>query len=87
VWLDSGGVSRLHAAITIAGSDATLADVGSKNGTTVNGTAVRAAVTLQDGDRLVIGQVPLTYRSAAAAPSTETRDGSIAAAPSFERSK
>ena len=85
MWLDSSGVSRQHAAITIAGNEATLADVGSKNGTTLNGTAVRAPVTLRDGDRLVIGIVPLTYRSSAAAPSTETRGSAMGAAPAFEQ--
>jgi len=84
VWLDSVGVSRRHATITIAHGAAVLADVGSKNGTKVNGTAVREPVTLRDGDQLLIGTVPLTYRSSSAALSTETRTGAIGTAPALE---
>ena len=87
VWLDSGGVSRRHATVTVVAGEATLADVGSKNGTTLNGTPVRNPVTLQDGDRLVIGTVPLTYRSAAAAPSTVTRASAVGSSPTFQRSE
>jgi len=34
---------------------------------------VRAPVTLRDGDHLIIGTVPLTYRTSASGLSTETR--------------
>ena len=84
VWLDSAGVSRRHATITIAFGEARLADVGSKNGTTVNGSAIQDPVTLRDGDRLLVGTVPLTYRSSTAALSTETRTGALGPVPSFE---
>jgi DNA-binding winged helix-turn-helix (wHTH) protein len=73
VWLDSGSVSRRHATITVADGDARIEDTGSKNGTQVNGTPVRGALTLRDGDLLLIGTVPLTYRTSATALSTETR--------------
>ena len=73
VWLDSGSVSRHHATITVAGAGARLEDVGSKNGSQVNGVPVRAPVTLRDGDHLIIGTVPLTYRTSASGLSTETR--------------
>ena len=73
VWLDSGSVSRRHATITVAGAGARLEDVGSKNGSQVNGVPVRAPVTLRDGDHLIIGTVPLTYRTSASGLSTETR--------------
>ena len=73
VWLDSGSVSRRHARIVVEGAEARLEDLGSKNGTSVNGTRLAAPTVLRDGDRLVIGAVPLTYRTSAAALSTETR--------------
>ena len=73
VWLDSGSVSRRHARIVVEGAEARLEDLGSKNGTSVNGTRLSAPTPLHDGDRLVIGAVPLTYRTSAAALSTETR--------------
>jgi len=45
----------------------------SKNGTQVNGTPVRGSLRLRDGDQLLIGTVPLTYRTSATGVSTETR--------------
>jgi DNA-binding winged helix-turn-helix (wHTH) protein len=78
VWLDSGSVSRRHATITVAGGDARIEDTGSKNGTQVNGTPVRGPLTLRDGDQLLIGTVPLTYRTSATGVSTETRARAIA---------
>ena len=85
VWLDSGSVSRRHARVVVTGAEAHLEDLGSKNGTRVNGTPVAAPVALRDGDRLVIGAVPLTYRSSAAGLSTETRASAIEATPTLER--
>jgi DNA-binding winged helix-turn-helix (wHTH) protein len=73
VWLDSGSVSRRHATITVGNGAARIEDTGSKNGTQVNGAPVRGAVTLRDGDHLLLGTVPLTYRTSATGLSTETR--------------
>ena len=85
VWLDSGSVSRRHARIEVTGGGAQLEDLGSKNGTTVNGTRVDGPVVLRDGDRLVIGAVPLTYRTSAAGLSTETRASAIATPRALDR--
>jgi DNA-binding winged helix-turn-helix (wHTH) protein len=85
VWLDSGSVSRRHASIVVSGGDARIEDLGSKNGTSVNGTPVCESAVLRDGDRLLIGTVPLTYRTSASGVSTETRASSIAAARTLER--
>ncbi len=66
-------LSRRHARIFVEGGDAYLADLGSKNGTTVNGVPVRhTIVRLHDGDEIGLARV-LTYRvrlQAAAQPST-----------------
>jgi DNA-binding winged helix-turn-helix (wHTH) protein len=85
VWLDSGSVSRRHASIEVAGDAARLEDLGSKNGTTVNGGAIRGPLALRDGDRLLIGTVPLTYRTSATSLSTETRASAINTGRSLER--
>jgi DNA-binding winged helix-turn-helix (wHTH) protein len=77
VWLDSGSVSRRHATITVAGGAARLEDVGSKNGTKVNGAPVREPLILRDGDHLLVGSVPLTYRTSATGLSTETRMSAV----------
>jgi pSer/pThr/pTyr-binding forkhead associated (FHA) protein len=65
-------LSRRHARIFVEGGDAYLADLGSKNGTTVNGVPVRhTIVRLHDGDEVGLARV-LTYRVRlqAAAPIT-----------------
>jgi pSer/pThr/pTyr-binding forkhead associated (FHA) protein len=55
-------LSRRHARIFVEGGDAYLADLGSKNGTTVNGVAVRhGIVRLHDGDEIGLARV-LAYR-------------------------
>jgi DNA-binding winged helix-turn-helix (wHTH) protein len=77
VWLDSGSVSRRHARLLVADDGAQLEDLDSKNGTSINGHSVREAAPLQDGDRLLIGAVPLTYRTSASGMSTETRASAI----------
>jgi pSer/pThr/pTyr-binding forkhead associated (FHA) protein len=55
-------LSRRHARIFVEGGDAWLADLGSKNGTTVNGVAVRRAIVpLRDGDEVNLARM-LAYR-------------------------
>jgi DNA-binding winged helix-turn-helix (wHTH) protein len=85
VRLDSGSVSRRHANIVVADDGGHIEDLGSKNGTSVNGAAVKSTMALRDGDRLLIGAVPLTYRTAASSLSTETRISSIEPPPTLER--
>jgi pSer/pThr/pTyr-binding forkhead associated (FHA) protein len=51
---DDPGMSRQHAAIEFSGSGFRLRDLGSTNGTRVNGAAVQAAL-LRHGDRIEIG--------------------------------
>jgi DNA-binding winged helix-turn-helix (wHTH) protein len=62
VWLDSTGVSRQHARITVEGDRVTLEDLKSKNGTRVRGHLVRAAVLLVDGDEIRFGSIAVTFR-------------------------
>ncbi len=52
--LRDDGVSRRHARIVVAGGEVTVEDLGSANGTLVNGEPVRRAV-LRDGDKLQLG--------------------------------
>ena len=73
VWLDSASVSRRHARIAIGETGARLEDLDSKNGTRIGDQAVREPMVLQDGDRIVIGTVPLTYRMSTSGFSTETQ--------------
>ncbi len=50
-----GGVSRYHARIESNGGRWMLRDLGSTNGTRVNGSRITAPVELADGDMVVIG--------------------------------
>jgi pSer/pThr/pTyr-binding forkhead associated (FHA) protein len=55
-------VSRRHATVRIAGDDATIVDLGSKNGTLLNGAPVSGEALLADGDVLHLGSVRVTFR-------------------------
>ncbi|SRR6266540_2557506 len=61
VWIDDESVSRRHARIRIDGVTAQLEDLGSRNGTFVNGRHVESA-ELADGDEIRLGSVNLTLR-------------------------
>lgn len=78
IVLDSPSVSRRHARIVIAEGQATLEDLGSKNGTVINDQPVSTPQPLADGDRIRAGTVGLTFRILPPAASTQTavsRDG------------
>jgi hypothetical protein len=72
VWIDAPGVSRSHAQITVAGRDATVEDLGSKNGTFVKGERITAPYHLADGDQIRLGSVVITFRIPPPAGSTES---------------
>jgi DNA-binding winged helix-turn-helix (wHTH) protein len=72
VFLDSTSVSRGHARIVVAGRQATLEDLGSKNGTFWRGSRIAAAVRLSDGDAIRVGSVPMTFRIVPPEGSTDT---------------
>ncbi|MEU7060616.1 DUF1707 and FHA domain-containing protein [Streptomyces sp. NPDC046197] len=50
-------VSRAHAELTRQGGMWILRDLGSTNGTTVNGRRVSGAVVVRDGDQVAFGQM------------------------------
>ena len=60
VRLDDTGVSRRHAEVRLEGDDVVLVDLGSTNGTTVNGRPVER-VRLTPGDRIELGRTMLVY--------------------------
>jgi DNA-binding winged helix-turn-helix (wHTH) protein len=72
VYLDSPGVSRRHARITIAADRATIEDLGSKNGTFVGEQYVRGSRLLSDGDSIAVGSVKLRVKVLEAPESTRT---------------
>jgi pSer/pThr/pTyr-binding forkhead associated (FHA) protein len=60
-------VSRRHAAIRIAAGEVTIEDLGSTNGTLVNGETITEPRTLRDGDEVRIGSGIWRLRAPAAA--------------------
>jgi len=60
IFLNDMTVSRSHAVLTIAGSDVTVTDSGSLNGTYVNGVCIDSAV-LSNGDIVQIGTFQMAF--------------------------
>lgn len=60
IFLNDVTVSREHAVVTVAGSEASVVDRGSLNGTYLNGSIVDQAA-LSDGDHLQIGRFLLVF--------------------------
>ena len=72
VFLDSPDVSRRHARITIAGDEATIEDLDSKNGTFVSDRKLQAATVLTDGDIIRLGSFELTFTAIRSLGSTKS---------------
>lgn len=65
VLLPDNSVSRRHARVGVEAGRVMVEDLGSTNGTTVNGRPLRTGERpeLQDGDRLTLGGATVVYRS------------------------
>ena len=72
VRIDAGGVSRHHARIVVNGGEATIEDLGSKNGTFLDGHPLTGVGVLKEGSEIRLGPVSLTFRSATPTLPTET---------------
>lgn len=72
VWIDAAGVSRNHARISVAGPEATVEDLGSKNGTFLRGERISSPRPLNDGDQIRLGSVVATFRVPGPVSSTES---------------
>jgi two-component system, NtrC family, response regulator AtoC len=67
--LSSPGASRRHALIRSSEGEVRIRDLGSRNGTLVNGERIEGERTLFQGDTITIGSVALILYLAPAAPS------------------
>lgn len=63
--IDDASVSRRHAHLRWNGATVVLTDLGSKNGTFVNGVRVSGSVSPVDGDEVRLGLVTFVYRAPA----------------------
>jgi DNA-binding winged helix-turn-helix (wHTH) protein len=75
IRVDSGGVSRHHARITVTGNEAQIEDLGSKNGTFVDGQPVTGPCRLTDGNEVRVGPVAFTFKVTSPSLATETMRG------------
>jgi pSer/pThr/pTyr-binding forkhead associated (FHA) protein len=59
IVLDDGFVSQVHARLYLRDGSAYVEDLGSRNGTLVNGQPLQGALQLRRGDRVQFGQTTL----------------------------
>jgi DNA-binding winged helix-turn-helix (wHTH) protein len=75
VVLDSQTVSRRHARIRVSGTEVTVEDLGSRNGSFVSGQRIQGVVRLSDGDIVRFGRVTVTLRVYSQSGSTRSSSG------------
>src|SRR5689334_22936516 len=81
-YADDAGLSRQHLVLERKGEDWVLRDLGSKNGTFVNGNRIAEPLTLGPNDRVTAGHLILEFADKITAPSnTVVFVESTAAAP------
>ena len=80
ICVDAPSVSRRHARVVFSEGRATIEDMHSKNGTSVNGRRIEGPVALSDGDEIRVGVALLVVR-AWADGSTATGSGAAARNP------
>ena len=64
---DDDQMSRRHARFTVVDGQVRLADLGSRNGTLVNGDRISTEVVLQPGDRVLVGKTTVLVEPPGAA--------------------
>jgi FHA domain len=77
VVVDADGVSRVHAALERFGDAWCVRDLGSRNGTFVNGDRIIGERALHSGDEIVLGRLRLLFH----APSRGKETAAIAPPP------
>lgn len=75
-----GTISASHAELQVSGENCTVRDLGSRNGTWVNGVMIRSATSVGSSDQLRFGSIVATIE-AAGRPATSRQPQGPAAAP------
>jgi pSer/pThr/pTyr-binding forkhead associated (FHA) protein len=73
------GVSRVHAVFERLGDTWTVRDLGSRNGTFVNGARIIGEHALHPGDEILLGRLRLVFRG----PARGTETAAISQAPAL----
>lgn len=71
IRLISSSVSRKHGMLELSGNDLVFSDLGSSNGSLVNGTPVKTPVTVRNGDELMLGELHFTINQAGGAATSD----------------
>jgi ABC-type multidrug transport system ATPase subunit/ABC-type multidrug transport system permease subunit len=79
VCLPHPQVSRLHARLSAQGKGAVLQDLGSANGTFVNGSRISGSATLRRGDQIDIGPFALQFTGTALVPRARSDNAELIA--------
>jgi pSer/pThr/pTyr-binding forkhead associated (FHA) protein len=82
---DDQRVSRLHASLEDYGAGWSIRDLGSRNGTYVNGSRLLAEQGLRPGDQITIGDTVLRYESSRALLEARATLGDTAQPPVLTR--
>ncbi len=77
VVVEADGVSRVHAVLERFGDRWCIRDLGSRNGTFVNGGRIIGERALHSGDEIVLGRLRLLFRG----PAAGTETAAIAESP------
>jgi DNA-binding winged helix-turn-helix (wHTH) protein len=75
LWIDDSLDSRRHARILVDPTEAVLEDLGSKNGTLLNGRRIDSPEKLADEDLITIGPASVVFRVLRQTASTATAIG------------
>ena len=77
IRIDRTAVSRAHARILVTGTTATIEDLGSKNGTYLNGARLERPAVLSNGDDIWIGRSVARLRFLAEGEPTVTEHSEL----------
>ncbi|MFZ5468072.1 MAG: FHA domain-containing protein [Myxococcota bacterium] len=77
VPLEDGKVSRRHAKISLIDGQAHVSDLGSRNGTIVNGEKIEGEAVLLPGDRLQIGDSTIVFEPPVKASLADREAGEV----------
>jgi ABC-type multidrug transport system ATPase subunit len=77
--LEHPHVSRLHASLAVVGKQVVITDLGSSNGTYVNGRRIHRPVELAPGDRIDIGPFSLHFDGSALVSRSRSNNIELAA--------
>lgn len=77
IVLPTGTVSRRHARILREGDRCYLEDLGSNNGTFVNGRRIEGRVCLKPGDRINLYQIGMVYQASEAVPAGDLTEAPL----------